>query len=268
MSEFEFENIKKRRPIWLHGLYLVGLMFSVWGGSHLLLNQSAYTQLATFKYDKLKASLLEPEVEVVEVLENTEVIKEVAVRPKATAKLEKVEPKRVSHFRNKDLKPKNQLKKMFSEMSVYPSDNRVVVPSIGKNVPLVEVPNHQNWNQLENFIQDGLRDGVVVHPVSHSPGSFGNFFVTGHSSYYAWDNGRFKDVFALLHEVELGQIVEVYWEGKKYSYKINEIEVVSPTKVEVLDQPSDKSVLTLMTCTPVGTNKNRLILVGDLIDIE
>jgi len=105
---------------------------------------------------------------------------------------------------------------------------------------------------------------VVVHPVSHTPGNFGNFFLTGHSSYYAWDKGRFKDVFALLHEVKVGDLVEVYWEGKKYVYKIKAEEVVSPTAVEVLNQPKDKFLLTLMTCTPVGTNKNRLILTGEL----
>jgi sortase A len=129
---------------------------------------------------------------------------------------------------------------------------------------LVTVPQHQNWNQLEGNIQSGLQNGVVVHPVSHDPGSFGNFFLTGHSSYYAWDEGRFKDVFALLHEVKVGDIVEVYWEGKKYEYKIRESRVVAPTAVEVLDQPEDLKILTLMTCTPVGTNKNRLILTGEL----
>ena len=58
--------------------------------------------------------------------------------------------------------------------------------------------------------------------------------------------------------------MNVYWKGKKYTYKIKEQKVVPPTATEVLHQPSDKSIITLMTCTPVGTNKNRLILVGEL----
>ena len=180
-------------------------------------------------------------------------------------KLEKVEKKEAPKtFRQKNLKPRNQAAQVFKDMKIYPSDNRLYIPRINKNVPLITVPQHQNWNQLEKNIQSGLQEGVVVHPISHAPGNFGNFFLTGHSSYYAWDDGRFKDVFALLHEVKVGDSVEVYWEGKKYVYKIKAEEVVSPTAVEVLNQPKDKFLITLMTCTPVGTNKNRLILTGEL----
>ncbi|NJP03742.1 class E sortase [Candidatus Gracilibacteria bacterium] len=99
-----------------------------------------------------------------------------------------------------------------------------------------------------------------------SPGQPGNFFLTGHSSYYAWDNGRYKDVFALLHELKAGDIVDVYWEGKKYEYKLRESKVIPPTETSVLKQPTDRSIITLMTCTPVGTNKNRLIWIGDLVE--
>lgn len=111
---------------------------------------------------------------------------------------------------------------------------------------------------------------MVVHPVSREPNKPGNFFLTGHSSYYAWDNGRYKDVFALLHEMETGEKVELYWEGKKYTYLIKAKKVVPPTATQILKQPTDAKILTMMTCTPIGTNKNRLILMGEQIenDIE
>jgi LPXTG-site transpeptidase (sortase) family protein len=192
------------------------------------------------------------------VFENTKPIKT------ETLRLKKLSPRKKQIFRNRTLKPKNQAKKIFSDMPVYPSDNRLFIPRIRKNVPLVTVPTHRNWKQLEKNIQKGLQEGVVVHPVSHEPGSFGNFFLTGHSSYYKWDPGRFKDVFALLHEVEAGDTVEIYWEGKKYIYQLKKRFTVLPSETQVLNQPSDKSILTLMTCTPIGTNKKRLILVGEL----
>jgi len=109
---------------------------------------------------------------------------------------------------------------------------------------------------------------VVVHPISRDPGNFGNFFVTGHSSYYEWDEGRYKDVFALLAEVKEGDNVEVYWEGKKYVYKMRQKEIVPPTKTSVLAQPDDKSIITLMTCYPIGTDEKRLIWVGDLVKVQ
>ncbi len=249
MSNFDFQ-LKPQRPLWKEILIFCLTVVGIWGGAHLFLNYDAFAQITKYKVDNLKASVIDT-FDMEKKVQKTEV------------ELKKVKRKRTK-FRNKSLKPKNQAKDLFADMEVYPSDNRLVLPRIGKNVPLVDVPSHRNWNQLETNIQGGLRDGVVVHPVSHSPGSFGNFFVTGHSSYYKWDPGRFKDVFALLHEVQEGDVVEVYWEGQKYEYQMHTKKVVPPTEISVLNQPTDASIITLMTCTPVGTNKNRLILVGDL----
>lgn len=256
MPDFDFKDLERRRPLWKDIAYFTGFSLFIYGLVHVGLNSSAYSQIAEFKYGQLKASVLEVTSDI-NLFAPAEVVLE--------EKLEKVEKKEVPRtFRQANLKPRNQAAQVFKDMKIYPSDNRLYIPRINKNVPLITVPEHQNWNQLENNIQKGLQEGVVVHPVSHSPGNFGNFFLTGHSSYYTWDDGRFKDVFALLHEVKVGDLVEVYWEGKKYVYKIKAEEVVPPTAVEVLNQPKDKFLITLMTCTPVGTNKNRLILTGEL----
>lgn len=255
-SHFTFGKLKKRRALWQDLLIFTGIMFITWGSAHIFMNRSAFSEIAEFKYETLKANLFDAEAAAEAEIRATQPTQK---------KLQAVKRSRVA-LKTKNLKPKNQAKKVFEKMNLYPSDNRLYIPRINKNVPLVDVPSHQNWNELENNIQKGLQEGVVVHPVSHAPGNFGNLFLTGHSSYYDWDPGRFKDVFALLHEVKEGDIIEVYWEGKKYNYKIKESKVVPPTAVEVLNQPKNKSILTLMTCTPVGTNKNRLILVGEFQD--
>lgn len=224
----------------------------MWGVSHVALNQSAFTQIAAFRIESMKASLLESQASL-------------SANEKNLTEANALEP--VREIKNAEpIKPNNYAAKVFEKMALMPSDNRVVIERIGKDIPLISVPNHQNWNQLEEFIQKGLQDGAVVHPISHEPGVFGNFFVTGHSSYYQWDKGRYKDVFALLHEVKDNDIIKVYWEGREYRYRLYEKRVVPPTETSVLNQPNDRSLITLMTCTPVGTNKNRLILVGELIE--
>ncbi len=257
MSDFNL-NLKQRRPLWKEILVFAATTVGLWGGVHVFLNYDAFAEIAKFKIGLLKTSVLETASTQKEVIteENT------SPEPKLV-RLKKIKRKRTV-FRNKKLKPKNQIKEIFREMPVYPSDNRLIIPRIGKNVPLIEVPNHKNWYQLETNIQDGLRGGVVVHPISHAPGTVGNFFATGHSSYYKWDSGRFKDVFALLHEVKIGDTVIVYWDGQKFEYKMHEQKVVPPTEISVLNHPTNKAILTLMTCTPIGTNKDRLILVGTL----
>ncbi len=252
MAQFDFDfHLKPKRPLWKEVVTFCVTVLSVWGGTHLVLNYGAFAQIAEYKFENLKTSVVDVFTE-----------EPVDAMP---MKLDKVEKKVDVVFRNKALKPQNQAKKTFEEMEVYPSDNRIYIEKIDKNIPLVNVPNHKNWQELERRIQEGLRGGVVVHPISRAPGRNGNFFLTGHSSYYAWAQGRFKDVFALLHEVEVGDRIEVYWEGKKYVYIIQTKGIVEPTEVSILNQPRDRSIITLMTCTPIGTNKQRLVLVGELV---
>lgn len=165
------------------------------------------------------------------------------------------------------------VRKQFSwvDIPVVPTDNRLVVPKLGKSVPLVtmgaENIQGENWNELEKQIQNGLRKGVVHYPGTAQPGQFGNVFMTGHSSYYPWDPGKFKDVFATLGKLEVGDKYYVYYNQKKYTYQITEKKEVQPNNVTVLNQPSDKKISTLMTCTPVGTTLRRLIIVGTQIDV-
>ncbi len=243
-------KLKKRRPLWKDIMMFAATTMSVWGVSHIALNYSAFAEIASFK---LQTSITNLEEKFAKKL-----------KPAPLAKLEKIRP----HSKEVKFEKKNSAKKTFQEMLVYPADNRIVLPRIGKNVPLISVPNNRNWKQLEKTIQKGLQNGVVVHPISREPGNKGNFFLTGHSSYYVWDKGRYKDVFALLHEIQAGDEAIVYWKGKKYTYILNKSKIVPPTEVSVLKQPNDRSMITLMTCTPVGTNKNRLIWTGDLVSIE
>jgi len=150
-------------------------------------------------------------------------------------------------------------------LDITPPDTRVIIPRIGINVPVVTVGSdaliNKDWEKLEQQIQEALRDGVVHYPSSAFPDENGNVVITGHSSYFPWDPGRFKDVFALLHQVQVGDNVYMYYHQKKYSFEVYETKVVLPNQVDVLTQ-SGENRLTLITCTPVGTNLKRLIVLA------
>ncbi len=164
------------------------------------------------------------------------------------------------------LPDKKQVRKSYNWLNtaVVPTDNRLVIPKLGKSVPLVDMGTEnivgENWGDLEDQIQDGLRKGVVHYPGTAKPGEFGNVFLTGHSSYYPWDPGKFKDVFATLEKLEVGDRYYVYKDQKKYTYEIFEKYEVQPSATEVLAQPKDQKISTLMTCVPVGTTLRRLII--------
>jgi len=150
-------------------------------------------------------------------------------------------------------------------LAIAPPDDRIIIPRINKNVPVEKVKTEnlvkRDWGALEKDIQESLRDGVVHYPGTAEAGQHGNVVITGHSSYFAWDPGRFKDVFALLHEVVIGDQIIVYHDQAKYLYKVYDTKVIIPDEVEVLTQAGGDR-LTLITCTPVGTNLKRLVVLA------
>ncbi|MBT5017080.1 sortase [Candidatus Peregrinibacteria bacterium] len=153
-------------------------------------------------------------------------------------------------------------------LDITPPDNRLIIPKIGKNIPIVTTDPEKligaDWKTLEQAFQEDLKNGVIHYPGTADPGEVGNVFITGHSSYYLWDSGDYKDVFARLNKLEIGDEIVVYHDQDEYRYMVREMREVRNEDVSVLDQSNEKT-LTLMTCSPVGTNFRRLVVVADQI---
>lgn len=163
------------------------------------------------------------------------------------------------------------------DLEISPDQNRIEIPRIKKNIPISNVENEAIINTgdqkaIEDEIQKALENGVVRYPGTAVPGERGNVFLTGHSSYYLWAKGGFKDVFALLHQVELGDEIVVYYGSengnqRRFDYVVEEIKEVKPSEVDVLRQTDDHR-LTLMTCTPLGTSLRRLIVIAKPVSFK
>lgn len=148
-------------------------------------------------------------------------------------------------------------------------EDRISIPSLGLNAPLVmpelgrSALDSEDWNELEDQIRTSLLDGVVHYPGTAEPGKKGNFFVTGHSSNVFWEHSTYNSVFALLPKIEVGTEITVTKDQHEYTYVVTEKQEVSPKDVSVLIQGDDYK-MTLMTCTPVGTTLNRLVVTAEL----
>lgn len=166
---------------------------------------------------------------------------------------------------------KKLAKKEHPPLNLQPSpiDYRLIIPKLGINVPLVEMDDRyisdDLWGEFEKEVQSALREGVVHYPGTAMPGQFGNVFFTGHSSYYPWDSGSYKDVFANLVQLEVGDHYYVYYKQQKYKYRVSEKKEVYPTEVGVLEQPRNKKMSTLMTCWPLGTVLRRYIVIANQV---
>lgn len=148
----------------------------------------------------------------------------------------------------------------LSPGEVIPAESRVIIPKIKVNVPIVYASTKD-----EKSIEGLLHNGVVHYQGTSNPGEVGNSFITGHSSNYWWDTGKYNYAFVLLDKLEPGDQAVVYYNGKKFVYTVRDKTVVEATDISVL-APTDTPVLTLMTCTPPGTSWKRLIVRLDQTD--
>lgn len=154
------------------------------------------------------------------------------------------------------------------EIDIAPYQNRIIIPKIWKNIPLVDIKNRvlEDDNDLNNIFMKELENGVIRYPGSAEPGQNGNAFIFGHSSNFPWIKWDYNDVFALLDNVSFDDEIIIYYNQKKYKYIIREKNVITPGDTSVLKRNDDKAEITLMTCWPIGTTLNRLIVTGELVE--
>lgn len=156
--------------------------------------------------------------------------------------------------------------KINIDLDITPYDNRIIIPKIGKNIPLVDVKLDAgfDFDHIENIFMQELEKGIVRYPGTAKPGETGNAFIFGHSSNYPWMKGEYNSVFVLLDELSFGDEIIVYYNQKKFTYIIREKKVVKPGNVKILERDATKKELSLMTCWPIGTTLNRLIVFAEL----
>lgn len=179
---------------------------------------------------------------------------------------EKAEIIKNKTFHSMDKLIQNGANSLDMNIEIAPYENRVIIPKIGKNIPLVEVQNKtvKDVKELENVFMNELINGIVRYPGSARPGEIGNSFIFGHSSNYPWIRSDYNDVFALLDNLSYGDTIIVYYGQKKYTYTVKEKKIIKPGDVSVLKSDTTKSEISLMTCWPVGTTLNRMIVIAEL----
>lgn len=161
---------------------------------------------------------------------------------------------------------KTRKEKINLWVEIIPYDNRIVIPKIWENIPLIEVENQRvSWEkELNDIFMKELENWVVRYPSSQKPWEEWNTFIFWHSSNFPWIKWDYNDIFALLDKVVFDDQIIVYYWQEKYVYKIREKHVISPWDVSLIWRNKNKSEITLMTCWPIWTTLNRLVVIWEL----
>ena len=136
--------------------------------------------------------------------------------------------------------------------------NTIIISKINVDAPLVMA---QATTQKE--LNQALDQGVIIYPGSALPGQDGEVFLSGHSSVYPWDKTRYGQIFTLLDKLETGDIVSLVYENHQFDYRITGKQILAPKETKLI--LTNKPTITLMTCWPIGTSFERLVVRGELI---
>ena len=132
-----------------------------------------------------------------------------------------------------------------------PADNRLVIPKIGVNLPIVEGTVSEN----------ALWKGAWRIADSSNPKEGGNTVLSAHRFRYRPPSNL---TLYLLDQVKAGDTMIVYWEGKEYDYRVATTKIVARDNTDIAE-PTSTAQLTVFTCHPIFSTKERLVVVGELI---
>jgi len=128
---------------------------------------------------------------------------------------------------------------------------------------------HTNLNIDTANIAGRISEGTTSHamlegfwhfPTSVYPGQKGNAVVIGHRFQYL---PPAKNTFFNLDKVKIGDSIKINQDEGIYTYIVTDIQIVEPNDVSIL-QKTDDYRLTLITCTPLWTSEQRLVITAKL----
>jgi len=146
---------------------------------------------------------------------------------------------------------------------VVSADPRLIIPKINVDVPVAYDVGTDNASQMK-AMEGGLAHFPIAGASSH-PGEVGNTVLAGHSSNDLFDVGDYKFIFAQLEKLSVGDTIYANYHSKRYTYVVTRTETVKPTEVNKLVYVTTKPVLTLITCTPLGTSLNRFLVTAEQV---
>ena len=144
---------------------------------------------------------------------------------------------------------------------VVSPEPKLIIPKLNVDVPI-------NLNVQMSGIYSAMMNGVAHYRIAGAsayPGQIGNFVITGHSAGDVYSSNPYKYIFSGLERMEDGDLIYVNYESTRYTYRVIRKEVVEPSNVAALVVDTEKPLITLVTCTPLGTSRYRLLVTGEQI---
>ena len=152
--------------------------------------------------------------------------------------------------------------------NLLPPTNRIIIPSINLDVPLVQtnINNYDNFN--ESTFDADLENWVVKYPTTPNPWEWWNSFFFGHTSQEYWKKNPYGTVFRNIPQLKQNDKIQIVREWVLYEYKVLDTVIVKPKDVNdtyVNFWEENKEYITLMWCYPIGRTDKRMMIFAEKI---
>lgn len=132
----------------------------------------------------------------------------------------------------------------------------IVIPKISANSRVIKNVDAANYDE---YIA-ALKTGVAHARGTALPGDKGHMYLFAHSTDNFFNVGAYNAVFYLLYKLEQNDDIYIFYNGKKFAYRVTETRIINPDELEYLTRNSSEPFLTLQTCWPPGTTLKRLLV--------
>ena len=152
--------------------------------------------------------------------------------------------------------------------NLLPPTNRLIIPSINLDVPLVESSVTTYKDFTETSFDSDLENWVVKYPTTPNPWEWWNAFFFGHTSQEYWKKNPYWTVFRNIPQLKENDKIQVVREWTLYEYKVLKTVIVKPKEVNdtyVNFWENWKEYITLMWCYPIWRTDKRMMIFAEKI---
>jgi len=133
----------------------------------------------------------------------------------------------------------------------------IVIPKIEAKAPIFA--NVDAADPID--FKRALAQGVAHAKGTFFPGMGEVIYLFAHSTDSPLNIARYNAVFFLLRELEEGDEILIFFNGKKFSYRVAE-KMITPPGDTTFFQSQGEEILVLQTCWPPGTTWKRLLVLA------
>ncbi len=134
----------------------------------------------------------------------------------------------------------------------------IIVEKIGADAPIIANVDASN----KAVYTEALKRGVAHALGTAFPGQAGVSYLFAHSTDTIFNVPRYNAIFYLLNDLVPGDDVVIFFNNKRFNYKVVEKKITEPEDVSYFNLSTPEQILVMQTCYPPGTTWKRLLVVA------